>query len=287
VEKIRDYYKLTKPGVLYGNAITAGAGFLFASRGTIDWGLFAWLMIGTTLVIASACVINNYLDQDIDSLMERTKKRPLIEGRVSGRGAVLFSIILGIVGIGLLIAKTNNLVVITGIVGFIDYVWLYGMLSKRLSMYGTLVGSISGATPILAGYVAVTGTLDVGAIIVFLILFFWQMPEFYSISVYRRKEYAAAKIPVISVVLGVAKTKWHIFWFTLAYVISTLLLSIFGYAGYIYSVVMGILGFYWIWLAIKGLQTKQDDAWARKMFFFSLITLLVFCLMISIDGYLP
>jgi heme o synthase len=287
VEKIRDYYKLTKPGVLYGNAITAGAGFLFASRGTIDWGLFAWLMIGTTLVIASACVINNYLDQDIDSLMERTKKRPLIEGKVSGRGAVLFSIILGIVGIGLLIAKTNDLVVITGIVGFIDYVWLYGMLSKRLSMYGTLVGSISGATPILAGYVAVTGTLDVGAIIVFLILFFWQMPEFYSISVYRRKEYAAAKIPVISVVLGVAKTKWHIFWFTLAYVISTLLLSIFGYAGYIYSVVMGILGVYWIWLAIKGLKTKQDDAWARKMFFFSLITLLVFCLMISIDAYLP
>jgi heme o synthase len=287
VEKIRDYYKLTKPGVLYGNAITAGAGFLFASRGTIDWGLFAWLMIGTTLVIASACVINNYLDQDIDSLMERTKKRPLIEGRVSGRGAVLFSIILGIVGIGLLIAKTNDLVVITGIVGFIDYVWLYGMLSKRLSMYGTLVGSISGATPILAGYVAVTGTLDVGAIIVFLILFFWQMPEFYSISVYRRKEYAAAKIPVISVVLGIAKTKWHIFWFTLAYVISTLLLSIFGYAGYIYSIVMGILGVYWIWLSIKGLKTKQDTKWARKMFRFSLITLLVFCLMISIDAYLP
>lgn len=287
MEKIRQYYKLTKPGVLYGNAITAAAGFLLASRGDIDWLLFIWLNLGTTLVIASACVLNNFLDQDIDRLMERTKKRPLIQGDVSGKGAVVFSIVLGLTGIGLLYATTNWLVVLIGIIGFVDYVVLYGMLSKRLSMHGTLVGSISGATPILAGYVAVTGVIDIGAILVFAILFLWQMPEFYSISIYRRKEYKAAHIPVISVVRGVERTKLHIAVYTLLFTICIFLLTITGYAGWVYAVVIGGMSLYWLWLAMVGLQSKDDDKWARKMFRFSLIILLAFCAIISLDAYLP
>lgn len=286
-EKIRQYYKLTKPGVLYGNAITAAAGFLLASKGDIDWLLFVWLNLGTTLVIASACVLNNFLDQDIDRLMERTKKRPLIQGEVSGRGAVVFSIVLGLLGIGILYATTNILVVIIGIIGFIDYVVLYGMLSKRLSMHGTLVGSISGATPILAGYVAVSGTIDIGAIIVFAILFLWQMPEFYSISIYRRKEYAAAHIPVISVVRGVARTKIHIAVYTLLFTISVFLLAIYGYTGITYALLIGGMSLYWLWLACVGLRASDNDRWARRMFRFSLIILLAFCAVISLEAYLP
>jgi len=210
-EKIRAYYKLTKPGVLYGNVLTALAGFLLASHGQVDWLLFLALTSGMTLVIASACVINNYLDQDIDSKMERTKVRPLIRGDVSGKGAVIYSIVLGVVGMAILVAFTNWLVVAVGLLGFIDYVVLYGMLSKRLSIHGTLVGSISGAAPILAGYCAVSGALDVGALLVFLVLFLWQMPEFYSIAIYRQKEYAAAGVPVMSVVKGKQNTIIQIF----------------------------------------------------------------------------
>lgn len=287
MEKVRQYYKLTKPGVLYGNAITAAAGFLLASRGDIDWLLFVWLNLGTTLVIASACVLNNFLDQDIDRLMERTKKRPLIQGDVSGKGAVIFSIVLGLAGIGLLYATTNWLVVLIGVIGFVDYVVLYGMLSKRLSMHGTLVGSISGATPILAGYVAVTGAIDIGAILVFAILFLWQMPEFYSISIYRRKEYKAAHIPVISVVRGVERTKLHIAVYTLLFTICIFLLTMTGYAGWVYAVVIGGMSLYWLWLSIVGLRSKDDDKWSRKMFRFSLIILLAFCAIISLDAYLP
>lgn len=287
MEKVRQYYKLTKPGVLYGNAITAAAGFLLASKGDIDWLLFVWLNLGTTLVIASACVLNNFLDQDIDRLMERTKKRPLIQGDVSGKGAVVFSIVLGLTGIGLLYATTNWLVVLIGVIGFVDYVVLYGMLSKRLSMHGTLVGSISGATPILAGYVAVTGFIDIGAILVFAILFLWQMPEFYSISIYRRKEYKAAHIPVISVVRGVERTKLHIAVYTLLFTICIFLLTMTGYAGWVYAVVIGGMSLYWLWLSIVGLRSKDDDKWSRKMFRFSLIILLAFCAIISLDAYLP
>lgn len=287
MQKVKDYYRLTKPGVLYGNAITASAGFLLASAGVIDWLLFVWLTLGSTLVIASACVLNNYLDQDIDRLMERTKTRPLIEGKVSGVGAVIFSIILGVGGIGLLAITTNWLVVVIGVIGFVDYVVLYGMLSKRLSMYGTLVGSISGATPVLAGYVAVTGTVDMGAVLVFIILFLWQMPEFYSIAIYRRKEYAAAHIPVITVVRSVERTAWHILWFTVAFVVSTLLLPFFSPAGYTYSAVMAMLGVYWIYLATQGVRQKPTNQWARRMFRFSLVVLLAFCFIISLNAYLP
>lgn len=285
----KDYYSLTKPGVLYGNALTAAAGFLLASRGHIDLWLFLMLFIGTTLIIASACVLNNYLDQDIDSRMARTKNRAIVSGKVAGRHAVIFSIVLGVVGFLILLVHTNVLVVIIGAIGFVDYVVLYGMLSKRLSWHGTLVGSISGAMPILAGYVAVTGKIDIGAVIVFAVLFLWQMPEFYSIAVYRRKEYAAAGVPVISVVKGAKQTRTQIFWYTLAFVIATISLTVYGYTGIIYLVIMLAFGLYWLWLGAKGLRVMEweSDAWARRMFRFSLIILLVFCAMIAVGGRLP
>jgi len=283
----KDYYSLTKPGVLYGNAITAAAGFLLASHGHVVIWLFIALCVGSTLMIASACVLNNFLDQDIDSKMERTKTRAIVAGKVKGRDAVVLSIILGIVGLLVLVLWTNWLVVAVGLIGYIDYVIFYGMLSKRLSIHGTLVGSISGAVPILAGYVAVTGRIDIGASIVFAILFLWQMPEFYSIAIYRQKEYKAAGVPVISVVKGIKTTRVQIFAYTLAFVIATLLLTVYGFAGYSYFVVMALLGVYWLWIASQGLHAKDSDTWARHMFRFSLIVLLVFCAMISLNSLLP
>jgi len=287
--KIKTYYSLTKPGVLYGNALTAAAGFLLASgiAGVFNFWLFLALCIGSTLIIASACVLNNYLDQDIDSKMARTKKRALVQGEIKGKNAVWFSVILGAVGLLILMLFTNTLVVLVGVGGFLVYVVFYGMLSKRLSIHGTLVGSISGAAPILAGYVAVSNQFDIGAVLVFLILFLWQMPEFYSISVYRQKEYAAASVPVMSVVKGIKSTKIQIFIYTVLFVVSTLLLTVFHYTGYVYFVIMAVLGAYWVWLGAKGLAAKNSDAWARKMFRFSLIILLVFCALISVDALLP
>jgi protoheme IX farnesyltransferase len=283
----RRYYSLTKPGVLYGNALSAAAGFLLASGRDIRWALFLYTLIGTTLVIASACVINNYLDQDIDSKMARTKQRALVAGTVSGRGAVLFGMALGVIGLTILIAGTNPLVVAIGIAGFIDYVVLYGMLSKRRSIYGTLVGAVSGAAPIFAGYVAARGAIDAGAILVFLILFLWQIPEFYSIAIYRRDEYRAAGVPVVTVVKDVRYATRHIVWFTAGFVIAALLLGVIGTTGLTYSVIMALLGGYWLWLGLDGLKAKDGVAWARRMFKFSLIILLAFSFLISIDAWLP
>ena len=284
---IREYYALTKPGVLYGNVITAAAGFFLASQGDINWLLFLATILGTTLVIASACVLNNYLDQDIDSKMARTKQRPLIAGTVSGRGAVIFSISLGVMGILILLVWVNLHVVSIGVAGFITYVLLYGMLSKRLSIHGTLVGSVSGAAPILAGYVAVTNSIDLGAALVFAALFLWQMPEFYSIAIYRRDEYKAAKVPVITVIKGIKHTKIQILFYLVAFVVATLMLTLAGYTGYTYAFVMGVLGLYWLWLGCKSLVATDDNLWSRKVFRHSLVILLAFSFMISIDTWLP
>lgn len=283
----KEYYSLTKPGVLYGNAITAVAGYLLASRWHIAWLDFIALTIGSTFVIASACVINNVLDVDIDSKMARTKTRVIVAGKVKPLHAVILSIVLGVVGIAVLIVWTNWLVVVAGLIGFVTYVVLYGMLSKRLSIHGTLVGSISGAIPVLAGYLAARGHVDMGAVLVFAALFFWQMPEFYSIAIYRRNEYKAAGVPVISVVKGKQATRRQILLYTIAFVVATLLLTVYGYAGVTYFVVMALLGGRWLWIAVKGFSAKDIDMWARQMFKFSLIILLAYSTMISLTPILP
>lgn len=287
METLRRYYSLTKPGVLYGNVLTGVAGFLLASRWHVDFGLFIAAIGGMTLVIGSACALNNYLDRDIDKKMERTKKRATVTGAVPAAHAAIFAVVLGLVGLILLILFTNWLVVGIGVAGFIDYVVFYGMLSKRRSVHGTLVGSLSGAAPILGGYCAASGRVDIGAILVFLILFFWQMPEFYSISIYRRAEYAAAGVPVISVVRGVARTKLEILIYTAAFTVTVTLLGIFGPAGYTYLIIMMILSLYWLWLAIKGQSAADDNRWARQMFRFSLIIILSLSVMLSFGSVLP
>lgn len=285
--RFRAYYQLTKPGVLYGNVLTGAAGFFLAAAGQIDWMLFLVAIGGMTLVIASACVINNYLDRDIDQIMERTKKRPSVTGVVGATNVLTFGIVLGLLGVGVLYLWTNLLVVFIGVAGFITYVWLYGALSKRRSIHGTLVGSISGAAPIAGGYAAVSGQVDAGLIIAFAIMFFWQFPEFYSIAIYRRKEYAAAGVPVMTVVKGVRSTIVQIFIYTVLYVASTLLLTLYGYTGIVYLVIMALAGGYWVWLAAKGLTAKDTVAWSRKMFRVSMYTILLLCVMLAVGPVLP
>lgn len=288
-ETIKRYYSLTKPGVLYGNVITAAAGLLLGVGHfrTYDIGLWAALIVGMTLVIAAACVLNNVFDRDIDRIMERTKTRGVASGAVAVKNAAVFSAILGVLGVVVLALWVNWLVVGIGVFGFVVYVWLYGALSKRRSIHGTLVGSISGAMPILGGYCAVSDRFDAAAVLVFLMLFFWQFPEFYSIAIYRRSEYAAAKVPVMTVVKGVKNTTVQILVYTVLFVIASVLLTPFGYAGWTYFSVMLVLGAYWTNMAWNGLRTNDGDAWARRMFHFSLVMLLVLSAMLAVGPWLP
>lgn len=283
---IKDYYNLTKPGIIYGNAFTAAAGFFLAAQGHINVVLFSAFLVGESFVIASACVFNNYLDQDIDAKMARTRNRALVRKAILGNHAIIYATILGVAGFSLLAFYTNHVTVLIGLVGFIDYVVIYG-ITKRTTVQGTIIGSISGAVPPMAGYCAVTGRIDTAAILLFLMLLFWQMPHFYAIGIYRLHDYAAAKIPILPVEKGAYDTKVHIVLYAVGFFISSALLTAYRYTGYSYLIIMGGVGLYWIWLCLKGFRTKNNIQWARKVFLFSLVINVVLCFLLLANVALP
>ena len=256
------------------------------SYGHVELGLLAATLAGISLVIASACAFNNYVDRDIDRAMSRTKNRALAKGLIPAQQALIFASVIGILGFLLLLKYTNLLTAGIGLVGFVDYVVLYGV-SKRHSVHGTIIGSISGATPIVAGYTAATNSFDTAALLLFLILVFWQMPHFFAIAMYRFDDYKAAKLPVLPVKRGTRATKIQILLYIFAFIIACAMLTVLGYTGYAYLIAMVIVGVGWLGLGLKGFTTVDDKRWARSMFHISLAVLLVFSFLISVNVVLP
>jgi protoheme IX farnesyltransferase len=259
---------------------------LLASNGHFKVGLFIAMLGGLSLIIASACVFNNYIDRDIDKKMARTKNRALVSGDISGKNALIYSGGLGLAGSFILAVYTNWVTLGLALSGWFAYVVLYGV-GKRRTVHGTVIGSISGAVPPVVGYCAVTNHLDSGALLLFLILVFWQMPHFYAIATYRLKDYAAAGIPVLPLKRGLRNTKIQIAAYIVAFIVACDLLYVFGYTGTTYLVVMTLLGLRWLGLAVQGFKVKDNNLWARKVFKFSLIVTLVFSVMISANAWLP
>jgi protoheme IX farnesyltransferase len=266
--------------------MAAAAGFFLAARGHINIVLLFWTLLGIAIIIASACVYNNYIDRGIDKKMKRTQKRALVTGEISGRSALIFATILGILGFGILILFTNWVTVLAGIIGGIDYLLLYG-IGKRTSVHGTLIGSISGAMPPVAGYGAVVGRLDIAMVLLFLIWVCWQMVHFYAIAIYRGKDYEAASIPVLPVKKGLTNTKIQMVFYAVLFMIANSLLTVFHFAGFVYLVGITLLGIFWLVYAIKGFFVADSIKWARKIFFYSLIIMLVMCVLLSVGSVLP
>jgi protoheme IX farnesyltransferase len=273
---------LTKPGIIMGNVITTAAGFALASKGKIDLWLFLAALSGLGLVIAASGIFNNYLDREADAKMSRTRNRPLVTGLISGKSALVFGSVLGLIGIAILYAFTNLLAAAIAIVGFLLYVVLYGICKYR-TIHGTLIGSLSGAMPPVIGYAAASGRLDLGALLIFLILIFWQMPHFFAIAIFRFNDYLSASIPVFPVIKGPAATKFQMLFYTLAFLAAALLPTVFGYTGLAYFATALVLGIAWLCLCIQGFRRSDDRVWARQMFVFSLVAILALSAMIPID----
>jgi len=281
---IKAYYYLTKPGIIYGNAMVAIAGFFLASKSHFDFKLFLAMLFGLSFIIASACVFNNMFDYDIDSKMDRTKNRAMVTGKISKTRAAVFATILLILGIIALHHHVNQTALLTALLGFLIYTLVYTPLKHR-TVHATLVGAIAGATPPVVGYTAVTNQVDTAAILLFLILIVWQMPHFYAIAIRRLNEYKAASIPVLPAVKGIRFTKISMLIYIVLFVIATSLLYFYKYTGKIYFIVMLLLGLDWLINSIRGFKQNVDNqAWAKKIFFFSLIVLLIFSITISFSG---
>jgi protoheme IX farnesyltransferase len=282
---MKAYYQLTKPGIIYGNALTALGGFLLAARGHVDTGLLCATLLGISLVIASACVLNNIIDRNIDCAMARTKTRAIVTGLIQPNQALAYAAILSGIGFLTLFIFVNTLTVLLGFGALFSYVVLYG-LAKRRSVHGTLVGTVPGAASIVAGYAAVTNRLDITALLLFLMLVFWQMAHFYSIAIYRLKDYKSAKIPVLPAKAGIYTTKISILLYITAFIFAVAYFAIAGYGSYFFGVIMGLLGLIWLSKGIKGLAAKDENLWARQMFKFSLIVILGLSIMLSLDSVL-
>jgi heme o synthase len=283
LDTLKTYYHLTKPGIIRGNALAAAAGFFLATPSrAFSAELFALMLIGLSLVIASACVFNNVLDRSIDARMARTKARALVTGRVTTPVAIAFAGLLGVAGFAVLVTTTNLLATLLAATGFIFYVVLYG-LAKRRTPWGTEVGSISGAIPPVVGYCAVSGQFDIGALLLFLVLVFWQMPHFYAIAIYRLSDYQSANIPVLPAVKGAAVTVRRMIAYACAFVVSVIALAVIGPATWLFGLVVGLVGVLWLRKVIAGLRATDHNAWAKKVFGFSLFVMLTLCVMSGVD----
>lgn len=290
MKQVKNYYHLIKPGIVWSNTIAVIAGFFFATSVAhkLPLGTFLCVVIGTALIIASACVINNYIDRNIDKAMKRTKNRALVTGEIKGTGAISYGVILGVIGFILLIIGTNLLTFVLGVVAYIFYVVIYG-LAKRASEHGTLVGSIPGALPPVAGYVAIVGRIDLAAVLLFLLWVTWQMAHFYSIAIYRVDEYKAAGVPLITVVRGIGAAKKQIVFYLVLFLLASLALFFAGYMGIVYLVLQGVLAIMWFIRSLQLLKAEgkeNEQKAARKLFGFSLLVLLAMCGLTAVGGYL-
>lgn len=283
----KQYLLVTKPGIIFGNLVSVIGGFFLASKGSLDLPLFLATSLGVSLVIAAGCAINNVIDRDIDCLMERTRNRVLVQGLISPTVTLLYATVLGLAGLILLYLAANPLAALLALLGFVVYVGLYSLWLKRTSVYGTLVGSLSGAAPPVIGYCAVTGHFDAAAALLLVIFSLWQMPHSYAIAIFRFQDYQRAAIPVLPVKQGIRTAKHHILRYTLAFALATLMLSLGGYAGYRYALVAAVVGAIWVAMALGGFRTRNDRVWAKQLFIFSILAITTLSIMMSIDFTAP
>ncbi|HSX47226.1 MAG TPA: heme o synthase [Patescibacteria group bacterium] len=280
---LKDYYYLTKPGIVYSNTANAIVGYIYGSNWHIHFAKLIYLILGAGLIVASSCVANNVLDVKIDSKMERTKTRAIITKKINKSEALIYSLVLGLLGI-LFLSFTSKLVLGICVFASLIYIFIYGYV-KRISKFGTLVGTLPGSATLIAGYSLASGKLNVVTLLLFLIMLAWQMSHFYSIAIFRIEDYSKAKVPIWPIISGVRNTKLQIRFFITLFIVAILGLSIFKYNGIIFGLLMSLAGLYWLRESFK--VNKNDQKWARHLFFLSLMELLFFMIMLPIGKLLP
>lgn len=280
---LKDLVALTKPRIIRLNLFAAFGGFWVASRWQMDWMLLVWVLIGSALTMASACVFNNYWDREMDSKMERTRNRALPTGRVRPSFVLVYGIALGVIGLAVLFALVNPLTGWLGLLGMFVYVVVYTMWLKRSSTWSTSVGGVSGAMPPVIGYCAVTGKIDAGAWLLFALLFLWQPPHFWSLAIRRVEEYRAAGFPVLPVVKGVRRTKVQMIPYIAALLAASVLMYVYDYAGVVFLVLSVAVASVWLLHAVSGLRARDTEKWAKADFMISVNYLLILFLAMIFD----
>ena len=278
-----DLKSLFKGPVLIANVLPVFSGFwlalYFSDASFIDnWGLFLLTMLGSTLIMAGALALNNWYDVDIDTVMDRTKNRPTVTGNISLQ--IVLTIALSLTGLGfILLLFTTVEATFYAFVGWFTYVVLYTMWSKRRYTFNTVIGSISGAVTPLIGWTAIAPGFQKVPIILFLILFIFQMPHTFAIAIKKYSEYKAAKVAMLPVVRGLAVTKWQM----MIYIACLVPLPFFLTAlGTTFIVIATLLNIGWLVVSISGFFTKDNLKWAQINFLYSVNYITIMFLMMVI-----
>ncbi|OYD07060.1 protoheme IX farnesyltransferase [Paludifilum halophilum] len=271
---VRDYLQLTKPGINLSNLLACFVGYWLAGSARFD-AVLAVTLLGTAFVIAGSCALNNYIDRDIDPRMERTRDRAIPAGRISPREAIWIGFVCTGLGLGILFVGVNSVTGWLAAGGAVIYVGLYSLWLKRVSVYNTVAGSVSGAIPPLIGWAAATGGLDAAAWSLFILIFAWQPPHFFALAMLKSREYQEAGVPMLPVVKGFQETKEQmIFWVAFLLPVS-LYLHAAGMVENGYLIPACLLGGTYLVLSAFGFFTRDLEGWTRWMFRYSLLYLTV------------
>jgi len=284
-ESIQNYFELCKPRIVAMLVFTAIIGMFLASPDMVPLNILFWASTGIWLAAASAAVINHIVDQKVDAAMARTRLRPLPSGNLDHESAIRFAFVLGTLSMLVLTIFVNTLTAILTLFSLIAYGFVYSMYLKRATPQNIVIGGVAGAAPPVLGWSAVTGSLDPAAFLLFLIIFAWTPPHFWALAIYRRKEYAAAGIPMLPVTHGAGFTRQYILLYTIVLFLVSLLPYLTWVSGLTYLAGAILLGVGFLYHSIRMLLDTSDQR-AIQTFSYSILYLLGLFSFLLLDHYM-
>ena len=281
----RDFLALTKPKIISLLLVTAAGGMFLAEQGAPSLTLLALVWAGGALASGGANAINHFLDRDIDRDMRRTQGRPVAGERVAPRYALAFGVALNVASFTLLAVLVNLLAAGLTIMASLFYVFVYTMWLKRTTPSNIVIGGAAGAVPPLVGWAAVTGGVDLPAVYLFAIVFFWTPPHFWALSLLIQTDYQRAGVPMLPVVSSRRQTALHILLYAIALTGLTLMFALLPQVGWVYTAAAAALGAPFIWLSWR-LWRRDERGRAKATYLYSLAYLALLFAAVMVDSAL-
>jgi protoheme IX farnesyltransferase len=283
----RDLVTLTKPRIISLLLVTTVAPMFMTDRGLPSLGLVLWVVLGGYLMAGGANAINMWFDRDIDRHMTRTRQRPIPSGRISPAAGLAFGLALGATAFVVFWTRVNPLSAWLALGGLLFYVLIYTMWLKRTTTQNIVVGGAAGAFPPLVGWAAMAGELDLAAVYLFAIIFYWTPPHFWALALIKQGEYAKAGVPMMPVVRGERRTKVEMLIYTLILLPLTLIPLAFSGLGPVYGVAAALLGARLLWYCVQLLREHGVTPTAWRMYKYSLVYLALLFLAMGVDRAIP
>jgi len=284
--RLSQFYQLTKPRVVSLIVFTAVIGMFLATPGMVPLQALIAGTLGIALTAGAAAAVNCLVEQKIDAVMARTRGRPLPRGQVTPLQTLVFAGAVGGLGLFILHQWVNDLTMWLTLATFVGYAVIYTVILKPMTPQNIVIGGASGAMPPVLGWAAVTGEAAPEALLLFLIIFAWTPPHFWSLALYRAEEYARAGLPMLPVTHGRKFTQLHVLLYTLILAAASIMPFVYGMSGWLYLAAAAVLGGIFIAYAVR-IYVDYSDALARRTFRYSIVYLAALFAALLVDHYLP